>query len=231
MIVLIRAASLAISCGLLVATPATGASTADGLVRVTAPGIDEAFLWPGADFRPYAKVLLKGVAVAFEKNWLRDANRRGATLSGRVTHENAERTLESARAGFDDAWAASFRSAGYGVVEIPGDDVILVSPTVVDLVVNAPERSTSGIDRDYLMQAGEATLDVELRDSATGRLLARFRDRRPTMKSPTPRRADAAFTNRAFERLFGHWAAMAVRELSALRALSPPVAPPGADRD
>ena len=57
----------------------------------------------------------------------------------------------------------------------------------MDLYVNAPATTSTGISRSYTVEAGEATLHVDVRDSRTGTLLGRVSDRRQTMRSPRPR--------------------------------------------
>ncbi len=46
----------------------------DGLVEVKPKRLDAAYLMPGADFRPYTKLMIDPVEVAFRKNWMRDVN-------------------------------------------------------------------------------------------------------------------------------------------------------------
>ena len=228
MIAMIRVAAISMLLS-AAGNAAAAAPPADGLVPVRATGVDETFLRPGADFRAYGKVFLMPANVTLERDWLRDVNRRGATLSGRVTAADVQVLLESARTGFDGAWTDVFRSAGYEIVAAPGEDVLLVSPSVRDLQVSAPASTTTGIERNYANVAGEATLVVEMRDSRTGALLGRMRDKRQTLKYPTLQRTDAASNERALGRLFALWGGIATRELSALKARSPlpETLPPG----
>ncbi len=205
----------------LFAPAAPAATRPDGLVPVRLRGLDEAYLLPRADLRPYTRVLLEGARVSYRKGWLRDANERGATLSGRVSEADARAFLDAAQSGFDVEWAEAFRAAGYEIVASPGEGVLRVAPRVVDLSVSAPSTTTTGIERSYTTQAGEATLELEVRDSVSGELLGRIRDHRGTMKSPTLQRAFAGDSERDFRRLFGRWAELAARELGTLRTLSP----------
>ena len=201
--------------------PVAAAPAASGLVPVRAMDFDEALQQPGADFRSYRKILIDPAEVTFDENWLGDVNRRGATLSGRVTRGEAQAIVEAARKSFDASWTDAFRAAGYEIVASPGDGVLRLSPRVADLYVNAPTAVTSGIARNYVAEAGVATLFLEIRDSRTGMIVGRFRDRRHTMKSPTPMRIDAGTNDREFGRLFGLWAGIAARGLSELAANSP----------
>ena len=159
----------------------------EGLVAVKAKNVDQAWLLPGADFRLYKKVLLKRAEVAFQKNWARDMSQStGTRLGPRVSDEDAMKIVEVARTGFDEIWAAAFTKVGYEVVKAPGEGVLEVAPKVVDLYINALDRPTSSPSRTYTVQAGEATLHLDVRDSRTGTLLGRVADRRETMKTATP---------------------------------------------
>jgi hypothetical protein len=206
----------------LAAAQATGPLAAGGLVRVKSKNVDEAYVLPGADFRPYRKVLLKNAEVAFQRNWLRDVNSGSAAgLSGRVTKDDAQKIVAAARSGFDEIWAAAFKSAGYEIVAAPGDDVLQVMPSVVDLYVNAPDKRMSSPSRSYTVEAGEATLNLEVRDSVSGTLLGRVHDRRQTGRNASLQWTDGV-TNRAeFGQLFANWARIATRGLEELKANSP----------
>lgn len=198
--------------------------TPEGLVAVKARKVQRVWLMPGSDFRPYKKVLLKNAEVAFQKNWLRDVNDTGTprlSSAGRVTQEDALRILDAARSGFDKVWAQAFKAGGYEVVTAPGDDVLEVVPRVVNLYVNAPATNRSGVKSTYTVEAGDATLIMEVRDSRAGTLLGRLVDTRETLDSSTPTQATSASNMAEFERLFGLWAGIAVKGIDNLKAVSP----------
>ncbi|HET9694756.1 MAG TPA: hypothetical protein VFP48_10230, partial [Steroidobacteraceae bacterium] len=48
----------------------------DGLVEVKAKRLDVAFLAPGADFRPYTKLMVDPTQAAFDKDWMKSMNDR-----------------------------------------------------------------------------------------------------------------------------------------------------------
>jgi Protein of unknown function (DUF3313) len=208
------------SMGVLAQAPAAAAD--EGLVAVKSRKLDRAWLLPGADFRPFKKVLLRRAEVSFRSNWLRDVN--GSSIhrtADRVTQEDALRIIDAARAGFDQVWAQAFKSAGYEVVSTPGDDVLDVAPRVVNLYVNAPDVKSSSISSTYTVQSGDATLQMELRDSRKGTLLARVSDKRDAGLGMQVQ-SSSNVTNRAeFEQLFATWAGIAVNGLKELKAASP----------
>lgn len=198
--------------------PAVAAPPAPGLAPARVQDFDHALLRPGADLRAYRKILLDPVEMSFEKDWLGDVNRRGTTLSGRVTGADAKALLDAARAAFDASWAQELRAAGYEIVAAPGEGVLRLTPRVVGLYVHAPVAATTGIHRDYVEEAGFATLQLEVRDSRSGDVLGQVRDRRTTARSPVPMRVVEGTNERELGRLFAAWAGTAARGLGQAHA-------------
>lgn len=193
----------------------------DGLVEVESKRMDAAFLLPGADFRPYAKVMIDPTEVAFRKDWMRSVNEDRRDLSRRVTEQDAEKILEAARSNFDDLFAEAFTKAGYPVVTTPGPDVLRISTAVLNLYVNAPDVASSGRSMTFTTEAGEASLVVEARDSTTGALMGRVLDRRET-RGTARMQVSTSVSNRAeFRALFKQWAEISVKGLEELKAQSP----------
>jgi hypothetical protein len=200
------------------AQQAAPAESWDGLVEVNARRIDTAFLLPGADFRPYAKVMLDEPEVAFRQNWMRDAN-RGRGASGRVTERDAARILETVSAGKIDLFTRAFNDAGFEVVTRDGPDVLRIRTAVVNLVVNAPDTMSAGRTTTFTANAGEATLILEARDSQTNALLARIIDRRETRNIAG--RANRVTNTADFRALANDWARIAASRLTTLKEISP----------
>ena len=193
----------------------------DGLVEVKPKKMDMVYLLPGADFRPYTKVMVDPTEVAFRKDWLKEMNRAGTSLSQRVTEEDAAKILEAARSNFDDIFQEAFTGAGYAVVATPGPDVLRVSTGVLNLYLNAPDTMSAGRSRSFTANAGEATLVIEVRDSTTGALLGRVVDQRETRDSGGMQMANSVTNLSDFRVLFKQWAATAAKGLDELKAHSP----------
>lgn len=211
-------------CALLVAGAAVAEEAPvswDGLVEVEPKRMDAAFLLPGADFRPYTKLMVDPTQVAFSKDWMKSINDQTRDLSRKVTDADAARILESARANFDDVFREAFRKAGYEVVTTPGPDVMRVATGVMNLYLNAPDTMTPGRSRSYTANAGEATLVIEVRDSLTGALLGRVIDRRETRSSARLQMATSVSNTSDFRSLFRSWAGIATQGLEELKAHSP----------
>jgi len=62
------------------------------------------------------------------------------------------------------------------VVDQDDDDVLRVSAAIANLYITAPEKMSAGRSRTYTTNAGHMTLVAELRDSVTGKLMARAVD-------------------------------------------------------
>jgi hypothetical protein len=193
----------------------------DGLVQVRPKRLDAAYVLPGADFRPYTKVMIDPTEVAFRKDWLRNINRSRPGTGDDVTQQDADRILAGARADFSDVFVAAFTQAGYQVVTAPGADVLRVSPSVIDLYINAPDTMTAGRTRIYTMQSGEARLVIEVRDSVSGALLGRAVDRRETQYTGELRWSNSVTNGADFRNLVRQWAATCTRGLQELKEQSP----------
>ncbi len=195
--------------------------TWDGLVEVKSKRLDVAYLAPGADFRPYTAVMVDPTEVAFKKDWMKDVNRAERSVSRRVTEEDAQEILAAARSNFDDIFQEAFKSAGYSVVDKPGAEVLRVSTAVINLYLNAPDTMAAGRSRTYSANAGEATLVLELRDSATGALLGRVLDRNETRDAGMMQMTSSVTNLSDFRALFKQWAGIAAKGLETLKSHSP----------
>jgi hypothetical protein len=209
---------------LAVSGAAAGQTTAenwDGLVEVKPKRMDAAFLAPGADFRPYMKLMVDPTEVAFHKDWLKNQNRAGSRMTVRIDDQQAAEILQAARSNFSDIFNEAFTEAGYQIVTTPGPDVLRVSTGVLNLYLNAPDTMEAGRTRTYTANAGEATLVIEVRDSSTNALLGRVLDRRQTLDSGTMQMSSSVSNLSDFRSLFKRWAKNTVEGLAELKAHSP----------
>jgi hypothetical protein len=223
---------LAVLCAALVTAGAEASAvqaarsapaTWDDLVLVKSKRLQRVYLQPGADFRPYAKVMLDPTEVAFRKDWVRDYNSSSSGRTKRLDQKQADRIADEVRTGFGDIFAKAYRDAGWQVVQSPGPDVLRVRTGVINLSITAPDVVTAGRTRTYARDAGEATLVLEARDSQTGALLGRALDRRAAGDSAPYLRNSV--TNRSdFSRMFSTWAKASVEGLAQLKQLSPEAA-------
>lgn len=148
------------------------AADADGLVRREIRGLDSVAERPGVDWRNYDKVTISDVQVTFSNTW----DPRAFGRFGLEPQDVAKIRDDLGKLAREE-FAAALRGGGYTVVPAAGAGVLQVVPKIVDLYVNAPPRSEINPQYTYVLESGEMTLVLELRDSITGVLLGQVRDR------------------------------------------------------
>jgi hypothetical protein len=190
----------------------------DGLVKIAARRMELAWLRPGADFRPYTKVIIDPTQVAFRPDWRKDYN-LNASVGNWVSQEQADKIMAAARTNFDEIFRDAFRKAGYEVATAPGPDVLRVNSGILDLDVTAPLGQNT-VGTTWIISAGQAALIVEVRDSATNALLGRVADRRATQDLGR-QIASTATTVYDFRLLFNLWAGICTKALEELKSASP----------
>jgi hypothetical protein len=146
----------------------------DGLVRKESKQLDNLYVLPGANLNGYKRVQIDALQVAFDKNW--DPNRNQRDLSRRLTKDDFEEIKKTLAEEFLKEFTKELMRGGYEVVNEAGDDVLRVSPGIVNLYITAPDKMAPGRSRTYTASSGHMTLVAELRDSDTNKLLARAVD-------------------------------------------------------
>jgi hypothetical protein len=146
----------------------------DGLARVKSKSLDHLYKLPEADFSGYKRVRLDPIEVEFDKNWKPNASERSP--SRRLTDSDLEKIKKTLAEEFRKVFTEELTKHGYTVVHEDGDDVLRVSAAIVNLYINAPEKMSAGRSRTYTTSTGHMTLVAELRDSVTGKLMARAVD-------------------------------------------------------
>ena len=190
----------------------------DGLVKIRTREVELGWVRPGADFRPYTKVIIDRTQVAFRPNYIKDYNLNAGTMP-RLTPEDAAKIMAAAQTNFDDIFVDAFKKAGYEVVTTTGPDVLRVNSGILDLNVNAPFGGTDG-QTQRIITAGDAALIVEVRDTITNALLGRVADRRETQRLGLQIATHASLLF-DFRQLFTLWANICVKGLTEMKALSP----------
>jgi len=146
----------------------------DGLARVSSKKLDHVYKLPEADFSGYKRVRLDPIEVEFDKNWKPNQSQRSP--SQRLTNEDIEKIKKALAEEFRKVFTEELSKNGYTVVAESDDDVLRVSAAIVNLYITAPEKMSAGMSRTYTTSAGHMTLVAELRDSVTGKLMARAVD-------------------------------------------------------
>ena len=144
----------------------------DGMQLVDKDSRGSIYADPGVDWSVYSKIKLDNATVAFRKNWMRDQN-RSRSLSSRVTNSDMEKIKSELAALFDEVFIEELNTnGGFEIVEQADDDVLRITPRIVDLNIYAPETGYSSMNRSYTDSSGKMTLKLEMYDSVTGDLIA-----------------------------------------------------------
>jgi len=191
-----------------------GPDTADGLYRVRTRRVGAAFLKPGASLADYDSVLIDPVTVSYKLS--------SSTL-------DAE-TMARFKRIFQEVFEGQLsRSQVFAVVSGPGPRALRVSGHIVNLVVTVP-RFRAG-ETSFVLDSGEMTLVLDVRDSRTGEPLARIADRR--LIRPTSAGVVGGFQSNAVNNwgavrdVFTEWARFLREGLDGLHELTFPPAPGG----
>jgi hypothetical protein len=209
--------SAALAAGAFAALPAAAAPApaSDGLVAVQSRILDEIYVRPDANVQGYRKVIIDPAQVELRKGWLRSINStRGP--SRWLTPEDAKRITDAAATSLTDIVAAAFTARGYEIATVPEAGALRVTPRVTDLVVNAPDVASAYPQAIFNVDAGEATLTLEVRDAATGTLLGRVVDRGTAHELSSRINRVLGVTNAFwFDALFRQWATNCLKEFES----------------
>lgn len=187
----------------------------DGLHLVPDSKVAIAYVNPEADFSVYDEFLMLDAYVAFKKNWQRDTRVAGRRVSNkemeRIKKEAGELLHETFRNELED-------KGGYKFVEAAGDDVLIIRPALIDLVITAPDIPVAGRVTQYVASAGAATLYLEMYDSVSGEILARLVDRRAMQDYGHARWANSVTNRTDARRMFRRWGELLRTGMDEIRA-------------
>jgi hypothetical protein len=147
----------------------------DGLELRPSKNVAALYVRPGASLAGYTKVRLEPLYVAFDKNWDPNSSRTG---TNRLNASDLEKIKKALAEEFAKVCSDTLTKGGYQVVTESGEDVLDVTPMVIDLYIVAPQKMTAGRSYTYTTDTGRMTLVAELRDSETNQILARVVDNR-----------------------------------------------------
>jgi hypothetical protein len=156
-----------------------------GLVKMNTKGLDVVYAKPGATLAEYHQVLLRPISVSFAKNWEQSVT-SGSRI--RITTADSQRIKDKLSALLREEVEKQLHDGGYKMATAAGDDVLDVTMAIVNLYVTAPDVNQQNLRNSYGVSAGEMSLVVELRDSATGDIIARAFDRNLASESYRPMR-------------------------------------------
>ena len=193
-----------------------GPATPDGLSRVVGRDVSAAYMRPDAVFGAYDEIAVDPLRIS-HKEGTRPLN-----------HDSMQRLQEI----FGKAINGQLdRSAAFRVVSERGPRTLRVTGRIVNLDVRM--GSYRGGEKQLVLDAGEMTLLLDVRDSETGESLARIADRRRIRPKGTagPHQAHrggyAGFENTpvnvwgAIREVVDDWARILRQGLDDLHALAP----------
>ena len=161
------------ACSTTPTEPALGHEASfDGLRRVSNSSISQAWIRPDLDLSGYTEVLPMYAGTQYVPT--KPAAGPGARAPFPISATNRGRIDAMVKEVFDAALAKSER---FTVTSSPGPKVLTVMTALADVESNVPP-SIPGRSDIYLNRVGAATLVLELRDSESNAVLARFFDRR-----------------------------------------------------
>ena len=157
------------------AADSPGHTSHDGLKLVKKNRSTELYMRPGASLAQYERVAILDCPVAFRKNWERDQNEEVVGLMNRVTQKDMDRIKAELSKEFLRVFTEELQTkGGYAVVDAGAEDVLVLRPAIINLDVTAPDKMTPGMSQTFSASAGSMTLYLELYDSVTSQILARY---------------------------------------------------------
>ncbi len=178
--------------------------TFDNLVPVDDPQVAMAYIDPDADFSVFERVAVLEPHVSFRANWQRDQNR---SRTRNISTREMERITQDVATLFERVFTERLEDAGYQVVDVAGEDVLVLRPAIIDLDITAPDTRTAGRSRTFASSTGAATLYIQLFDSLSGDIIGRAADRRAVRSPGGTISWSNSVTNTAdARRMMGRWA-------------------------
>jgi hypothetical protein len=207
--------AIAIAATTCAAAPTQAPARNDGLVQLPSHNLDEVYVRPDVNFQNYRKVIVDPGTVTMRKNWLKDINQTRGPSRWLYPSDEKEIT-DRAATNLPKTVAETFRTRGYEVVASPGPGVLRVTTRVTDLWINAPDVASPYTQALFSIDAGEATLKMEVRDAASGALLGEVVDRSTARQlSPRPNRTFSVTSDFWFDALFRQWTANSIASLES----------------
>jgi hypothetical protein len=183
-----------------------------GLELIPSKNVGALYRRPDVDISAYSKIMIGEPTVEFSKNW---NPRDYGTFGLSAAQLTKIRTDLAAMA--KSVFAKALSDGGYEIVTDAGDGVLVITPNIVNVFINAPAVPTPGRSKTYTMDAGSATLALQVNDAVTGTLLAVVYDQKRGSGTGKFQWATAISNRAAAEGMLKSWAEQLKRELDAAR--------------
>ncbi len=144
----------------------------DGLQLVEQARHSSLYVNPDVDWNRYREIHLLEATVDFRRNWQRDQNR---SYPFKVRNEDVAEIKQSMAELLAEVFSQELsKDNGYALTNTSGEQVLIIRPAILKLDIVAPDtQNGSGIYKQYTESSGDMTLQLELIDSVTGKILAR----------------------------------------------------------
>jgi hypothetical protein len=183
-----------------------------GLELVPSKNVAALYRSPDSDLSAYGKILIGEPTVEFAKNW----NPRNYGTYGLSAAQLTKMRADIAALA-KSTFAQVLSAGGYEIVTEAGDGVLLITPNIVNVFISAPDVQSAGRTKTFSMEAGSATLALQVNDAVTGTLLAVVLDSKRSGQS-TLRWTTGVSNRAAAAALLKNWAEQLKRELDEARA-------------
>ncbi|MGI9330374.1 MAG: DUF3313 family protein [Gammaproteobacteria bacterium] len=158
-----------------IAADGPGHTSHDGLKLVKKNRSTELYIRPGVSLAQYKRIAILDCPVAFRKNWERDQNNEVVDPMNRVDKKDMDRIKSELSKEFRRIFTRELQEkGGYTVVDTGGEDVLILRPAIINLDVTAPDKMTPGMSETFTASALSMTLYLELYDSVSSQILARY---------------------------------------------------------
>jgi hypothetical protein len=177
-------------------------NAAPGLVEVSHNKyFDRVLMVPGESLPAFSKVFIEEPGVTMNDYWLRN-------FRGDYTERDLERIKTSYAKLLKDSLSEGIAEhSRFTVVNSAAEAEVIFRPNLDSLNVYAPDLSFQGRIDQYIHEAGNATFNLQIVDSGSGKVLAQFVDHSETFSNPgmIRERTNRAMNARYFGRLMDRW--------------------------
>ncbi len=190
-------------CAVMAETPEPGQST-DGLRLVKKTHHGELRVNSNADWSRFTQIRLDKATVEFMKNWAHNQKYR---MGNRPTEENMERIKLDLSELLDEVFRQELTAdSGFTMSGTSGENVMRITPRILNLNINAPDRMRNHIGYSLADSKGSMTLELDIHDSVSGTLLARMVESRVDPQQGYMEWANSGTNRRAARFMFIRWA-------------------------
>lgn len=195
-----------------------GDTTTDGLTITKSTRFTQTEIKKDITWSEYTKYRITPVEVSFRKNWQKDYNQRQMSLSQQVTENDmAEIRKSIGKIAYEELDKAMQKKGNLTRTEADDSKTLLFKPKVINLDIYAPDvQGSQAGTKNYIRQAGKATLFLEVYDSVSGEILGRWVDTREDPDRGYFDWANRITNNERMRLVISAWAARLVEGLGNL---------------